>query len=268
MKQTRTVLTIFILLFSFLNGFSIAFASGGDAGNTAPPPTNQKIDSTVQKQIIDSRCTREKLLRGVTEAGQPPSEYSKICCEEKNTETRIECMEVLYPTYSEGGLWGNRGFNYLGTDVVFSRESIPLIIRMILTVVFAGFVGYYLWIAFRGFYAYLTAASESQNYETAQKYFTNALIGLVIGGGGILFTYLIFYTLGFRGNPFDFDEILDKSFLIDCKPMNTAEWCGRYDISCGWTGGECSRVDPEIQAETRENLSEGFCRGIVSNPCE
>jgi hypothetical protein len=272
MKKNSLFLLFFIVLFSVGNIATMASAptstpiittSQGGLNNPA------KIDSTVEKQIIDMRCTREKLFRGVEEAGQPPSEYSKICCEEKNTETMIECMEALYPTYDKGSLWGSKGFNYLGTDVVITRETLPLIIRMVLTVVFALFVAYYLFIAFKGFYEYLTAASESQNFENAQKYFTSALIGLLVGGGGILFTYIIFYAFGFRGDPFSFDEIFDKSFLIDCDSITTQEWCGKYDISCSWAGGACTRVDPEVQSDKRDALTEGsFCNGYVLNFCE
>lgn len=261
MNNLLKILTTFVFL--QILSLPVSLASSG-----TPKPVATKIDSTVEQQIIDMRCKREKLLRGVEEAGQQPSEYSKICCEDKNTETMIECMEVLYPTYDEGSLFGGKGFNYLGTDVVITRETLPLIIRMVLTVVFAIFIAYYLWIAFQGFYAYLTAATDGQQYEKAEKYFTSSLIGLLVGGGGILATYFIFTALGFKGNPFDFQPIIDKSFLIDCESITTQEWCGKYDISCSWSGGTCTKVNPETQSEKREGLSESYCNGYVLNFCE
>ncbi len=219
-------------------------------------------------QIIDLRCKREQLLSEKTDTDEQKY-YAEHCCVEGNTEKYIECLRVIADDQGDKGTLQDKNFNFMGADLVITSETLPLLIRLVITLALSVWAIMYVVIALNGLYEYLTAAVESHEYGKAQKHFETGLIGVLFAGGSILLTGVIFRILGFQGNPYDFKQYFDELFFIKCESIEEQAICEKYNMSCSWSGGVCVKIDPDQQLEDRKNLDVGSCKSyITNNPCE
>ncbi|MBD3362940.1 hypothetical protein GF362_04430 [Candidatus Dojkabacteria bacterium] len=179
--------------------------------------------------------------------------YANSCCVENNTQAQLVCLELNYPAGNEAtSSLGEGGVNFFRTDFILNKKTLPIIIRMVLTVIFAAWVIYKFWDAIKGFDYWLQAANSGEDAEKAKNHFTHAMLGSAIGVAGVLLTTLIF-KLGGYDEPFNFDPDIDRLLDVDCVGIrDSAVECEHYDLSCDLSITSSHRTAEECDQSERE----------------
>lgn len=250
------------------------------------------VKVSAQEAIIDWRCNREQLLRteadrlqliheqekegkvcaesSLSEVCKKGSDgyekddpclkhlkycYADNCCIEGNTQGQLVCLELNYPAAGKStGIFGEGGLNFFDTDFILNKATLPAVIRMVLTVVFAAWVVYKFWNAIVGFNLWLQAANSHDDAKKAKTHIVNSLVGAAVGAVAIILTALIFRLAGYE-EPFNFDPDIDRLFDVDCEGIReSAVECERYNLSCDLTilSGQSTSLECDQDEKTKK----------------
>jgi len=188
--------------------------------------------------VIDERCAREKVTA-------PSGEYAKECNIEGNLESSLICSSYKYPE--------NKGFfgalDLFKTRLRITPETLPYVIRTVITVAFSVLGVSALWLTIWGYYKWTIALNDSpDDAAKVWKLFTNGMFGLLFSLASLALTWGVFYAAGVRQSSESFFAVGDeftKYLSFPCEDLSDAD-CKQYDYSCKFITSNC---EPNPEAE-------------------
>ena len=196
--------------------------------------------------IYDQRCVREQTLSdgntcyvtGYTHDvnGNRVNRYAGGGCKRAgNTESFMDGLEEHCENSEYDGdfLFTRDRVNIVPTIIVLNEKTIPPLLRMILTVVFSIVGITLLVLSILGYIKWMTLTNSGDDVVGARKMFTNAFYGVIFCAGAVPLTWILFYALGYRGNPFDIEPTLRILLRPDCSAINSYGYCNQGEYTNG-----------------------------------
>ncbi len=212
MKIFRSI--FFVLCIVFFLGVTV-FAQNEDQG----------------EPIYDPVCQRDNIL-------QPDSCYARNCKIWGNTESGMdETLEYCNEGGDDTDYCGL--LNVFCTDLEVNVNTLPHIFRAFVNIFLGVAALGAMYVIFWGMYLWLSSGGSQDQIRSAWQWFLNGMFGIAIVGGSFIVTQALFYGLGYRLNPFDFEEDIKKALGPPCESFDE-DVCQKYDISCVVEGGGCT----------------------------
>lgn len=199
--------------------------------------------------IYDFRCQRERILK------PEDNGYVDSCCIEGNTERQIECLEKEYPSdEKDTGLFGDGGFSVFKADIVINKDTLPALIRLIISLPLAaiGLINIFMAVKITEEWFRAVWGNYKDDLVKLRTQFLNAWLGTAVSAGALLLVWLFFYVAGYRGDIFDFTQDTNRLLDIDCISIERKDVCEKYEFSCVYDSTEGCKTNPdEVDIEAK-----------------